>query len=100
MGKVCEICKNEIEGSVFEVEGHDAVCMECATKLAVKAHHENRPIEILETGGRCIDEWALCTWCEELYPKSELREEANLGFLCGHCVGAIHSRGEELIWKY
>ena len=37
-----------------------------------------------------------CQWCNELYPKSELHLEADLGLLCNRCVMAIRSRGEKL----
>ena len=46
------------------------------------------------------DAWFLCTWCEELFPESELRKEADLGHLCDRCIAAIHSRGERLSLEY
>ena len=41
--------------------------------------------------------WSLCQWCDSLFPESELQEERDLGYLCGHCISAISSRGEE-VW--
>lgn len=40
-----------------------------------------------------------CTWCEELFGKSECRYEVNLGWLCGRCEAAIKSRGEPLTFR-
>ena len=40
-----------------------------------------------------------CTWCEELYDKSECRYEVDLGWLCSRCEMAIKSRGETLTFK-
>lgn len=43
---------------------------------------------------------AICEWCGELFSRSELREEVDLGLLCDRCIAGITSRGEELIMKY
>ena len=40
-----------------------------------------------------------CTWCEELFDKSECRKEVDLGWLCSRCEMAIKSRGETLTFK-
>ena len=40
-----------------------------------------------------------CTWCEDLFDKSECRYEVNLGWLCGRCQSAIMSRGESLTFR-
>lgn len=40
-----------------------------------------------------------CTWCEDLFDKSECRKEVNLGWLCGRCQAAIMSRGEQLTFR-
>lgn len=40
-----------------------------------------------------------CTWCEELFDKSECRKEVDLGWLCSRCEAAIKSRGETLTFK-
>ena len=40
-----------------------------------------------------------CTWCEELFDKSECRYEVDLGWLCGRCEAAIKSRGEPLTFR-
>jgi hypothetical protein len=52
-----------------------------------------------DRGELLTDDEAVCTWCGEIYDKSELKEELNLGYLCDHCVGAIWSRGETLYFK-
>lgn len=40
-----------------------------------------------------------CTWCNELFDKSECRKEVDLGWLCGRCEMAIKSRGETLTFR-
>ena len=40
-----------------------------------------------------------CTWCNELFDKSECRKEVNLGWLCSRCEMAIKSRGETLTFR-
>lgn len=40
-----------------------------------------------------------CTWCRDLFDKSECRYEVNLGWLCSRCEAAIKSRGETLTFK-
>ena len=45
------------------------------------------------------DDEAICSWCGEIYDKSDLQEELNLGLLCDSCARAIESRGETLYFK-
>lgn len=40
-----------------------------------------------------------CTWCEDLFDKSECRYEVDLGWLCSRCEAAIKSRGETLTFR-
>lgn len=40
-----------------------------------------------------------CKWCHELFDKSEVRYEVDLGYLCDQCAAAIKSRGETLTFK-
>ena len=40
-----------------------------------------------------------CTWCNDLFDKSECRKEVDLGWLCGRCEAAIKSRGEPLTFR-
>lgn len=40
-----------------------------------------------------------CTWCNELFDKSECRKEVDLGWLCSRCEAAIKSRGEPLTFQ-
>ncbi len=94
--RICEICHTATEDTFLTVGEQENVCMECATKMALEAKAENREIEITDEQGNA---WCLCTWCEELYPESELREEVDLGHLCDRCIAAIRSRGESLTLK-
>ncbi len=58
---------------------------------------EERKIEITD---ECGEVCRTCSWCGELFPESELREEVDLGHLCRTCIAAIQSRGETLTLKY
>jgi Zn finger protein HypA/HybF involved in hydrogenase expression len=40
-----------------------------------------------------------CTWCNDLFDKSECRKEVDLGWLCSRCEAAIKSRGETLTFS-
>jgi hypothetical protein len=40
-----------------------------------------------------------CTWCNDLFDKSECRREVDLGWLCSRCEMAIKSRGEPLTFR-
>ena len=40
-----------------------------------------------------------CTWCNDLFDKSECRYEVDLGWLCSRCEMAIKSRGETLTFR-
>ncbi len=46
-----------------------------------------------------VERLSRCRWCNELFPKGELRQETDLGPLCGRCIAAIRSRGETLTLK-
>ena len=95
----CETCKKEFEpnDTIFTIDGNQEVCYDCAQAAAQKALEEEREIEILDKN---YEEHFLCIWCEDLVPKSELRKEVNMGYLCDTCIQAIHSRGEKLIIEY
>ena len=95
----CETCKKEFErnDNIFTIDGDNEVCYDCAQAAAKKACKEKREIEILDKN---FEEHFLCIWCEDLVPKSELRKEVNMGYLCDTCIQAIHSRGEKLIIEY
>ena len=95
--RICEACHTATEDTFLTVGEHENICLECATKMANEAKAENRELEITDENG---DAWFLCTWCEELFPESELRKEADLGHLCDRCIAAIHSRGERLNLEY
>ena len=95
--RICEACHTATEDTFLTVGERENICLECASKMANEAKAENREIEITDENG---DAWFLCTWCEELFPESELRKEVDLGHLCDHCIEAIHSRGETLTLRY
>ena len=56
-------------------------------------------IEIKEKEPEFEEEYHDCQWCKGSFPKCELREEVDLGYLCYQCIKAIQSRGETLFLK-
>ena len=95
----CETCKKELEhnDNIFTIDCDKEVCFDCALAAAKKAFEEEREIEILDKN---YEEHFLCTWCENLFPKSELRKELKMGYLCEWCVEGIHCHGETLYLEY
>ena len=95
----CETCTKEFEpnDNIFTIDCDKEVCFDCALAAAKKAFEEEREIEILDKN---YEEHFLCTWCENLFPKSELRKELKMGYLCEWCVEGIHSHGETLCLEY
>ena len=59
----------------------------------------NPKIEIKEKEPEFEEEYHECQWCKQSFPKSDLREEIDLGYLCYRCIKAIQSRGETLFLK-
>lgn len=70
-------------------------------KIKVNRRKLPRPqkVEINVKSSKHGQKFHLCQWCGELFPKSELREETDLGLLCEHCIIAIQSRGEHLTFN-
>lgn len=75
--------------SIDDVDGYTVGEAESIAKQKPEA-------EILDSNS---EQCKLCAWCEELYPESELQEEASIGLLCDYCIQAIESRGEKLKFK-
>ena len=75
------------------------------TKLDDKPDNFRKPIPDGMTIEQLVEEMeenedmVECTWCNELFDKSECRYEADMGWLCDRCIAAIKSRGEELTFK-
>jgi len=73
--------------------------------LLAEACSERKPIPEGMTIEQLVEEMeenedtVECTWCEELFDKSECRKEVNLGWLCSRCEAAIKSRGETLTFR-
>lgn len=41
----------------------------------------------------------MCVWCGEEFPKSELRKEKDMGYICHRCIKGIESREGNLEWE-
>ena len=79
--------------------------LDLADAVEVEESCERKPIpegmtieELVEEMEKNEDD-VECTWCNELYDKSECRYEVDLGWLCSRCEMAIKSRGETLTFK-
>ncbi len=59
--------------------------------------HDNSPR--MEAGLPAQADGRICRWCNGLFSEGELRQETDLGPLCGRCIAAIRSRGENLTLK-
>jgi hypothetical protein len=81
-------------------------------KFETKAQHQDRlaretrkPIPDGMTIEQLVEEMeenedtVECTWCNDLFDKSECRKEVDLGWLCSRCEAAIKSRGETLTFR-
>jgi hypothetical protein len=60
---------------------------------------ENMSIKDLVEAMEENEDTVECTWCEDLFDKSECRYEVDLGYLCSRCEAAIKSRGETLTFR-
>lgn len=40
-----------------------------------------------------------CEWCNEIYPKFELKKEKDLGYLCNRCIKGLESREGPLTFE-
>ena len=83
----------QIEDELYSIDGIDGYTLDEATQIAIEKNNKNEDIEILGTN---LEEWKLCTWCEDLYPEGDMRKEMDMGYLCENCIDALKSRGERL----
>lgn len=101
--KELETIKKNIEaecvsrGEIAYLEDHREDIMELQD--IVLAQWSGITEEEFNRGYLLTDDEAICSWCGEIYDKSELKEEENLGLLCDSCIRAIKSRGETLYFK-
>lgn len=59
-------------------------------------NYKRKEDKITESEGEDFEQYEICAWCEDKLPKSSMKKEEDLGWLCNHCEKAISSRGEEL----
>ena len=102
--------KKELESIKKSIE---AECISQGEIAYLEEHQQDilelEDIELAQWAGITEEEWsrgyllmdneAVCAWCGEIYEKSDLQEELNLGLLCDSCIRAIESRGEDLVFK-
>ena len=75
--------------------GDDFKIEECTRKPIPEGMTIEELVEEMEENEDTVE----CTWCEDLFDKSECRYEVDLGWLCGRCEAAIKSRGETLTFR-
>lgn len=89
---------------IYQAETSDVEHINANPELLVESQ-ERKPIPDGMTIDQLVEEMeenedtVECTWCEELFDKSECRKEVNLGWLCSRCEAAIKSRGEPLTFR-
>jgi len=44
------------------------------------------------------DQYHHCGWCKEIYPESDMRQEADFGWLCDRCQDELHYHGGPLMF--
>jgi hypothetical protein len=75
--------------------GADFKIEECQRKPIPEGMTIEELVEEMEENEDTVE----CTWCNDLFDKSECRKEVDLGWLCGRCEAAIKSRGEALTFR-
>lgn len=75
--------------------GDDFKIEECQRKPIPEGMTIEQLVEEMEENEDTVE----CTWCNDLFDKSECRKEVDLGWLCSRCEAAIKSRGETLTFK-
>ena len=91
---------DELDNSVdFEPETSEVSVIDEVPDNFRKPIPEGMTIEELVEEMEENEDTVECTWCEDLFDKSECRYEINLGWLCGRCQSAIMSRGEPLTFR-
>jgi Zn finger protein HypA/HybF involved in hydrogenase expression len=73
----------------------EAVSEVCHKKPIPEGMTVEKLVEEMEENEDVVE----CKWCNELFDKSEVRYEIDLGYLCPQCEAAIKSRGETLTFK-
>ena len=46
-----------------------------------------------------FEQYETCSWCNEKFPKSDLRKEKDMGYVCHQCSKGIESREGDLDWE-
>jgi len=80
----------EFEDDAVVIESEETITKDSDPAPDIKAI-----VEMMEENEDTVE----CTWCEDLFDKSECRYEVNLGYLCSRCQAAIMSRGETLTFR-
>ena len=84
---------NSVDGEVEEPETSEV------SPVERKPIPEGMTIEQLVEEMEENEDTVECTWCNDLFDKSECRKEVDLGWLCSRCEMAIKSRGETLTFR-
>ena len=91
---------DNIDNSVdFEPETSEVSALDGISDNFRKPIPEGMTLEQLVEEMEENEDTVECTWCNDLFDKSECRKEVDLGWLCSRCEMAIKSRGETLTFR-
>ena len=87
---ICARCEGEFENSeLVDLQGAK-YCKACYQKLTGDAPFAE------EYNEADFEDPVVCSWCKDMYEKSDCRKEKDMGWLCDTCQRALESRGVEL----
>ena len=87
---ICARCEGEFEDSeLVDLQGAK-YCKACYQKLTGDAPFAE------EYNEADFEDPVVCSWCKDMYEKSDCRKEKDMGWLCDTCQRALESRGVEL----
>ena len=87
---ICARCEGEFEDSeLIDLQGAK-YCKSCYQKVTGDAPFAE------EYNEADFEDPVVCSWCKDMYEKSDCKKEKDLGWLCDQCQRALESRGVEL----
>lgn len=87
---ICAGCEEEFDTDEMYDLGGVKYCSTCYQKLTgdnpMKEEYDETEFE----------DPVICSWCKDMFEKSDCKKEKDMGWLCDQCQRALESRGVEL----